>query len=410
MTSMTPWAGLARWLQRYRYRNVPSELLQQPASPPDFESAMPRVIEINEMEQLEDLRLAWNCLLPNTRGLSFFHTLDWLKTYWRFFGHGQRMRVLVAMSGSNPVGILPLTVRREKTRVGWVRVLTYPLHDWGTFYGPIGPNPTATLSLAMQHLRQTRRDWDLLDLRWVNRDEHDQLRTQWAMEHAGFAVASQGWQTTALVDFQEGWETYWAHRNAKFRHNVQRGERRLNKCGEVELIRHRPLSMTNGDGDPNWELYNTCVDLAARSWQGSSTDGTTLSTDSVRHFFREAHQQAAKNGMVDLSVLAVGGRSIAFSYNYYCQSRLIGMRIGYDPEFGKYGVGNVMYAHAFRDSVQRGDQLFDLGIGSLDIKKHWSTRFVDSQRYTHYAPAAKAQLLRLKHWNDRRVLADAPSS
>ena len=310
------------------------------------------------------------------------------------------------MSGSNPVGILPLTVRREVTRIGQVRVLTYPLHDWGTFYGPVGPNPTATLSLAMQYLRDARRDWDLLDLRWVNRDEHDQLRTQWAMEHAGFAVASRTWQTTSIVDVSQGWDHYWSSRNAKFRHNVQRNDRRLGKCGKIQLIRHRPLSTTNGDGDPNWDMYNTCVDIAARSWQGSSTDGTTLSTESVRHFFRETHQQAAKNGMVDMNVLEVDKKPVAFSYNYHCQGQLIGMRIGYDPDYGKHGAGNVMYAHLFRDSAERGDSEFDLGIGSLDIKKHWCTRRADSYRYTHYAPAARAQLLRLKHWRDRQTVCE----
>jgi CelD/BcsL family acetyltransferase involved in cellulose biosynthesis len=363
---------------------------------------MPRVIEINEVDQLDDIRLTWNCLLPKTRGLSFFHTLDWLKTYWRFFGHNQRLRVLVAMSGSNPVGILPLTVRCEATKVGQVRVLTYPLHDWGTFFGPVGPNPTATLSLAMQHLRDAPRDWDLLDLRWVNRDEHDHLRTQWAMQHAGFAVASQAWQTTNIVDLGQGWEHYWSSRSSKFRHNVKRNERRLEQHGAIQLVRHRPLSVTHGDGDPNWDLYNTCVDIAARSWQGSSTDGTTLSTESVRHFFREAHQQAAKNGMVDMCVLEAGGHPVAFSYNYHCQGQLIGMRIGFDPDYRKYGPGNAMYVQLFHDSARRGDVQFDLGIGSSEIKKNWTTRRVDSYRYTHYAPVAKAQLLRLKHWHNRR--------
>ena len=147
-------------------------------------------------------------------------------------------------------------------------------------------------------------------------------------------------------------------------------------------------------------------EIAASSWQGASTDGTTLSTESVRHFFRETHQQAAKNGMVDMNVLEVGGTPVAFSYNYHCQGRLLGMRIGFKPDYRKYGTGNVMYAHVFRDSAERGDTEFDLGIGSLDIKKYWCTRHVHSYRYTHYAPVPKAQLLRLKHWRSRRTMAN----
>ena len=42
----------------------------------------------------------------------------------------------------------PLVVRREDKRFAKLRVLTYPLHDWGTFYGPIGPDPGRALAAA----------------------------------------------------------------------------------------------------------------------------------------------------------------------------------------------------------------------------------------------------------------------
>ena len=53
--------------------------------------------------------------------------------------------------------------------MGTVRVLTYPLHDWGSFYGPIGPDPGETLERrAWSTWPAARRDWDVLELRWVD--------------------------------------------------------------------------------------------------------------------------------------------------------------------------------------------------------------------------------------------------
>ena len=94
--------------------------------------------------------------------------------------------MLVVRADEQPLGILPLVVRSESTRVGRVRTLTYPLHDWATFYGPIGPNPTATLLAGLHHVHQTRRDWDLLDLRWVDLDGCDRGRTERAMRQNRF--------------------------------------------------------------------------------------------------------------------------------------------------------------------------------------------------------------------------------
>jgi len=362
------------------------------------EPSRPHVVEINDPERLEELRLIWTLLASQTRGASFFHTLDWLQCYWKHFGAGQHLRVLVVLSGNKPIGILPLTVVRERTRVGMVRVLTYPLHDWGTFFGPIGPNPTATLTLAMQHIRNTPRDWELLDMRWVNRHEHDHLRTQWAIEHAGYSALETTWKTTTLIDMQEGWEPYWQSRSSKLRNNVSRDFRHVEQCGQVEHVRYRPAGAVYGDDDPRWDLYDVCVELAEASWQGSSETGTTLSHPRVAVFLREAHALAARNGMVDINLLFIDGKPVAFSYNYVTNGRLTGIRRGHLPEFADCGVGNVLFVKMLRDSFDRDDQCLDLGPESLRAKRRWGTRVINSYRYTHYPLLApRAQLLRLKH-------------
>ena len=92
-----------------------------------------------------------------TPDATFFKTFDWLDTYWRHFGHDQKLRVLIVYSAGEPLGILPLCVRAEPYRLSKVRVLTYPLDNWSTWFGPIGPNPASTMLAAMQHLRRTPR-------------------------------------------------------------------------------------------------------------------------------------------------------------------------------------------------------------------------------------------------------------
>ena len=146
---------------------------------------MPSVEEINDIRDLAGYRLLWNSLLPQTGNATFFHSLDWLGVYWKHYGGNQKLRTLIVSAADRPIGIVPLVIRREQTRVGPVRTLTFPLHNWGTFYGPLGPNPTATLLAGLNHVRQTRRDWDLFDLRWVDKVGYDFGRTQRVMEFAG---------------------------------------------------------------------------------------------------------------------------------------------------------------------------------------------------------------------------------
>ncbi|HWC90069.1 MAG TPA: hypothetical protein VG433_10450, partial [Pirellulales bacterium] len=82
-----------------------------------------QVFEINEPEQLAGYRLVWRHLLTDTRGANFFQSPDWFETYWRHFGASQRLRVLVVLDGNGPLGMMPLVVREERTRLGTMRVL-----------------------------------------------------------------------------------------------------------------------------------------------------------------------------------------------------------------------------------------------------------------------------------------------
>ncbi|HLA84933.1 MAG TPA: GNAT family N-acetyltransferase [Thermoguttaceae bacterium] len=363
-----------------------------------------RIEEINDPASLVRYRLLWRTLLARTPDATFFHTLDWLLVYWKHYGHGQRLRVLIGWDGDRPVGILPLVVRSEKTRAGAVRVLTYPLDDWGTFYGPIGPEPAAMLRAAMEHLRRTSRDWDLLDLRWTDDEGAHAGQTRVAMQSAGFTSHRQAWDRAAVVDLRGAWDDYWQSRTPKWRESIRRYHRRLEAAGRLEFIRYRPGGLGTGDDDPRWDLYEACVQLARSSWQGDSTDGSTLSHPSVAEFLRDAHEAAVRSGSLDLCLLKLDGRPIAFIYNYRRGGRLFGLRMGFDPSAADLGPGKVLQYLMFRDSFARGDSHFDMGVGSLDAKAHWTTSLVTSYRLTCFASATlRTGLLRLKRWYiDRR--------
>jgi hypothetical protein len=148
---------------------------------------MYKVYEINDPKELATCRLLWDFLLPQTPRASFFHTWDWLNSYWHHFGNDQKLRILVIHAGGNPLGIVPLCVRRDRYRLGTIRTLTYPLDDWGSWYSPIGPNQAASMLIAMQHIQTTPRDWDLIDLRWTGPESHDGGRPGRAMRVAGYA-------------------------------------------------------------------------------------------------------------------------------------------------------------------------------------------------------------------------------
>ena len=181
----------------------------------------------------------------------------------------------------------------------------------------------------------------------------------------------------------------------RFRH----AENKLAGQGEVSYVRYRPRGQTLGDGDPRWDLYDACEKLALHSWQGAATDGTTLSHEAVRAFFRETHQAAAAAGQLDLNLLCIDGATVAFVYGYHHNGYVYGLRRGYDAQRSREGAGTVLLAHTLRDSFARGDRMYDMGVGSLASKRHFLTRQLPILRMSHFPLLPlRAQLLRAKRW------------
>lgn len=361
---------------------------------------MADVIEINDPDELEPYRMVWNALLPQTSRVSFFHSFDWLQTFWKHFGQELRMRVLIVRALGKPIGIVPLCVRRERYHVAKLRVLTYPLADWGMWYGPIGPDPSASLFMAFKHLRDTPRDWDMVDLRWSAAELNDRNTTGRALRAVGWQPQKITYQHNSVIRLANSdHDAYLRELPKKWRHEIRRQQRVLERDCDVSFERHRPDSAAEGGGDPCWDLYGNCLSVSRKSWQGGSTTGNTLCHDRVRSFLRDCHRVAARLGMLDLAVLKVNGRPAAFQYNYHYQGNIFGLRMGFDPKFTQLGVGKVLMSRLIEDSFARGDQALDLGTGDYDFKRRFRTEVETSSRFVCYPWSSwRSQGVRLTRW------------
>ncbi len=365
---------------------------------------MTSVREINAIGELAPYRSAWTELLSHTKDASFFQTLEWLELYWKYYGHDKRLRVLLIMEKEALLGIVPLVVLRDKSRIGPIRFLTYPLSSWGSFYGPIGPDTETILEAGLSHIRRTPKDWDVLELRFVDAEGTDGGATERALKTAGLRAYQTTQGEASLIDMSVSWDDFLASKSKNWRKSFRFWERKLGQQGEIQFVRYRPRGEAHGESDPRWDLYDTCLALSEKSWQSSSPDGTTLCHPEVREFLRETHAVAARLGAADMALLLLNGIPLAFGYNYYWNHNLVGLRVGYDPiAAAKSGAGSLLKAYIVRDGFERGDRVYDMGPGSMDIKRHLRTRTATIFRYSYFdSLSPRLQLMRLKRWFDQR--------
>jgi len=125
------------------------------------------------------------------------------------------------------------------------------LHEWGSFYGPVGPDPELTLTAGLEHIRRTPRDWDILELRWQGAVDTDPGQTQRAMLAAGFQSYATLSNRSAIVDLGGTWDAYWSARKGAWLRRFHHAERKLSEQGVISHVRYRPTGLAD-DNSPRW--------------------------------------------------------------------------------------------------------------------------------------------------------------
>ena len=353
-----------------------------------------RIAEIRTLDELRSIEETWWSLLEQTPGADYFRTPHWLESYIEHFGDKIDLKILVISKGGQTTGILPLVIAPFHCSLGQFRVLTYPLDWWGTFYGPIGPDPSQTLNTGLEWIKQQPRNWDFLELRFVSEGAQQQSVFSNVVKEPTFHCAR--------IDLRDtNWDEYLNSRRKSWKTNIRRTENKTRKLGDVEHIRYRPAA---GEGDPRWDLFEECGRLSKLSWQGKSDNTQTFAHPNVDAFLRAVHQRAVSTGHIDMNLLTVDGKAVAYHYGYHYQGYFSSLRLGFDPEFSKPGVGTVLTSRMIQDSIERGDHTFDFLPDCLKAKLPWQTSVDVGFRHTHFPSSlGRTGLLKLKRWFDREV-------
>jgi len=250
---------------------------------------------------------------------------------------------------------------------------------------------------VLEHIRRRPRDYDRVDL--------SPLRIADAGGGSPHDRTFTPLGCAALIDLDTSWHDYWESRRKDHnrRRNVERCERRLAERGKLTYVRYRPAGTGRFDAQPRWDLYDACEELARISWQSGLGEGNTLSHAHVRDFVRDAHVAAVNAGALDLNLLLLNDRPIAFVYGYHYRGQVDLIRAGFDPELAALAPGNALWTRIIRDSYARGDRVIDLGPTCLDYKRFWMTRLEPTFGYHAYPGHPRAQLLRLAFWARSRL-------
>jgi CelD/BcsL family acetyltransferase involved in cellulose biosynthesis len=269
------------------------------------------------------IRTEWDALAQESG--SIFATYEWHDLWWRHFGVGQPMLLVMRNTKGRALAIAPLYRRRY----GFVTVLRFIGHGPADEGGPIFQPGTESQFRTVMHSALRAKAWDIFLAERLP-----------ANAAALLPVGSQriGIDSSPTISLSGSWDDYMSRLGRRMRHEIRHDERKL---WELPNVRFR-LSLDPSDLARD---LDTLFSLHQARWGQSQFLR-------LRPFHAGFAAIAQRRGWLRLCLLEIDGRPVAAWYGFRFGRADFHYQVGRDPSIGQLSVGLLSTAHAIRTALE----------------------------------------------------------
>ena len=329
-------------------------------------SAVIRII--SDLKQFESLSATWNSLLPKCQDdNSIFLTYEWLRTWWRHFGEGRKLNILLIEKGGQVIGIVPLMKAEYKMGLVRFHILetigsTNCNYVWVTRPENRQEAITAVLAYLKEELIKNKL---ALRLTLVPEDSKflNVLSAQTSQVSEELVIKKRIMTSAPYITLPTSWDKYFYSLSQRRRKKLRHALRSLGKSHNVEFKQFAADSVEEG--------LNRFFDLHQRRWQSVNIRGM-FSTTKMKEFYRDIASQFLKRNWLHFSCLAVDNNMASGEYGFVYNRKFYALTWAYATRYSKYGVGHLHEMYLIKCAINNHLQEFDFLKGEEPYKFHWT--------------------------------------
>jgi len=339
-----------------------------------------RVTELDDFGQLENLKDTWNDTLTRSRDNDIFSTWEWLSSWWKHFGEGRKLRVLLAEDKNKTLAIAPLMWSKYNFlhlgNLTKVQFIGSRQSDYNNFI-LIG-REMKCLKLFLDHLINQNGDWDYLELRDVSENavSADLLRKMAAEGSIKDQLEERAITLCPYMSLPNSTEMFMKGLGGNMRRNLRRRMRKLSEKYRVEVKTHNDLSSVE-------EAMNVFFKLHQKRWETKGEPGS-YAKKSIRDFHLSMARCFAEKGWLSLYFLTANDEPIASIYSFDYNQKKYEYHTGFDPEYYEYSPANLLRMRVVDECIRKGLKEYDLmrdyeqykGDWATNIRKNLEVRFI----------------------------------
>jgi CelD/BcsL family acetyltransferase involved in cellulose biosynthesis len=366
-------------------------------APFDRRTARAAVTCIDDTERFDASKQEWNALVERSLAPSVFLRHEWIDAAWAWIGTQTKMRILTVHRDGVLIGVCPMCIVIDRHRLGRVRKLAFiAVPDTQLCDVICAADDLSTVVAALADaIAGSRRDWDVVDLRYLRKASPAWRALAEALRQRGFACDEQSAGQNPCISLLATWEAFYAKRGRRLKKSNNLVANRLARAGTIDVAWTRETPALDA-------LVHDLVSISASSWKQRT--GLSLDNPGPNRFVRRLSELALRNGWLSVWILRLDGRPVAMEYQLAYRGSVHALRSDFDEGFAELSPGSHLNWKQLEGLFGAGLDRYYMGPGTNAYKLRWTDEGEAIVRMKVYNASVRGRIL---HVADSKVLPAA---
>ena len=341
--------------------------------------------------ELEALAPAWRRLHRAAAVASIFNDWAWQNAWWRQYGAGRELRLLVASRGQAIVGVLGAYIE-TRLQLGLPARLLRLIGDGGDTYpddlGPLlAPGEERAAGGALATVLLGLPGYDVARL--VDIDSACQFPAAFsvAARAAHLTCSRERAQQIAYVRLPRDWNAFLYSVSAHRRSQIRRNRAKLARA-------HATRFFLWSESERLPSAIERLAQFHRQRWAEASS---AFASPQYREVHLATMRDALAQGRLRLYCLEIAGAIAAMLYCYRLRNRIYVVQAGFDPQYAEWRPGSVLIDYALEHAIGEGNEIFDFLRGEYEYKDRLATDWRETVCMSAFRPTIGAVAYRARH-------------
>lgn len=323
--------------------------------------------EIESVDGLMQLKGKWNALLERSETNTVFLTFEWIFSWWKCFGEGKKLFILVVMDGEKLIAIAPLMITSSKfgITIRKIEFIGTPLSNYNDFIiSEECENKRTVLWDIYVYLLKKKDSWDVISLGEIPETSSTLNISEEILKNLDIFSAVFPDDICPTLVFEESQKEEIEKKLNKRR--IRRKFRSLSRIGNLEHCHCRST-------DEAMLLLDIFFQYHINRWKSTNTP-SVFKDERYRVFYRELVESLLVKNWVIISFLRFNEKPIAFEFGFTYNNKYDGYTLTYDVSYAKHSPGMILGWFDTKEHLSKNFKEIDFGRGDEAYKYRFANK------------------------------------